>query len=76
MNILFVEFLAQSGHPQPFCVFSLNFAILSVSVLRIAELSVSICSAYDWELEAESGSHRPWKMSQQQHFDFRGVYLF
>ena len=37
MNILFVEFLAQSGHPQPFCVFSLNFAILSVSVLRIAE---------------------------------------
>ena len=31
MSILFVEFLAQSGHPQPFCVFSLNFAILSVS---------------------------------------------
>ena len=75
MNILFVKFLAQSAHPQPFCVFSLNFAKLSVSVLSNAELSVSICSAYDWELEAQSGSHRPWKMSQQQLLDFRGVCL-
>ena len=43
MNILFVEFLAQSGHPQPFCVFSLNFAILSVSETLFCVLLNWVC---------------------------------